>query len=53
MPGNVLNAAPASVLPQMLCTAFQQTREIALQANDFRNGESQGSGFPIRRSMAG
>lgn len=41
MPGNVSSAAPASVLPQLLCTAFQQTREIAMQANDYRNGESQ------------
>lgn len=41
MPGNVSNASPTTVLPQLLCTAFQQTREIALQANDYRNGESQ------------
>jgi hypothetical protein len=41
MPGNVANAAPVAVLPQMLCTAFQQTREIALQGNEYRNGESQ------------
>jgi hypothetical protein len=41
MPGNVANAAPATVLPQMLCTAFQQTREIAVQGNEYRNGESQ------------
>jgi hypothetical protein len=25
----------------MLCTAFQQTREIAVQGNEYRNGESQ------------
>jgi hypothetical protein len=41
MPGNVSNTAPATVLPQMFCTAFQQTREIALQANEYRNGETQ------------
>jgi hypothetical protein len=41
MPGNVANAAPATVLPQIPCTAFQQIREIALQGNEYRNGESQ------------
>jgi hypothetical protein len=41
MPGNIANAVPVTVLPQMLCTAFQQTREIALQGNEYRNGESQ------------
>jgi hypothetical protein len=41
MPGNASNAAPATVFPQILCTAFQQTREIAVQVNEYRNGESQ------------
>lgn len=41
MPGNVSNAAPATVFPQILCTAFQQVREIAVQGNEYRNGESQ------------
>jgi phage-related protein len=41
MPGSVANAAPSTVLPKFLCSAFQESREIALQANEYRNGESQ------------
>jgi hypothetical protein len=41
MPGSVANAAPSTVLPKFLCSAFQESREIALQQNEYRNGESQ------------
>ena len=41
MPGSVANAAPSTVLPQFLCSAFQESREIALRGNEYKNGESQ------------
>jgi hypothetical protein len=42
MPGNIANAAPASVLPQSLSSAFVHTREYPV-INEYRNGESQRS----------
>lgn len=41
MPGSVVNAVPATVLPQSLCRAFAHAREYALLENEYRNGESQ------------
>ena len=41
MPGNVQNAAPATVLPQSLCAAFVHDREYPVLENEYRNGESQ------------
>ena len=43
MPGNVSNAAPATVLPQSLSCAFVATREYPVIDNEYRNGESQRS----------
>lgn len=41
MPGSVSNAAPSTVLPQSLCTAFRASREYPLLANEYKDGESQ------------
>ena len=41
MPGSVQNAAPATVMPQLLCRAFSQAREYIVLENEYRNGESQ------------
>ena len=41
MPGSVLNAAPATVLPQSLCRSFVHEREYPALENEYRNGESQ------------
>ncbi|HWQ56694.1 MAG TPA: hypothetical protein VN442_23610 [Bryobacteraceae bacterium] len=43
MPGNVQNAAPATVLPQTLSRAFGHAREYPVIENEYRNGESQRS----------
>ncbi len=43
MPGSVASAAPASVLPQSLSSAFVHTREYPVIDNEYRNGESQRS----------
>ena len=43
MPGNVQNAAPATVLPQSLVRAFVHEREYPLIENEYKNGESQRS----------
>ena len=43
MPGNVQNAAPATVLPHSLCRAFEHSREYPVIDNEYRNGESQRS----------
>jgi hypothetical protein len=42
-PGSVSNAAPATVLPWSLCTAFSHSREYAVIENEYKNGESQRS----------
>jgi hypothetical protein len=41
MPGNVQNAAPATVFPPSLCAAFVHEREYPVLENEYRNGESQ------------
>ncbi len=41
MPGSVLNAAPATVLPNSLCHSFVHEREYPALENEYRNGESQ------------
>ena len=41
MPGSVLNAAPTTVMPFSLCSAFVQSREWIVEENRYRNGESQ------------
>jgi hypothetical protein len=43
MPGSVANAAPSTVLPQSLSTAFEHSREYPLIQNEYRNGEWQRS----------
>jgi hypothetical protein len=43
MPGSVINAAPATVLPWGLCKAFSHSREYAVLENEYKNGESQRS----------
>ena len=43
MPGNVQNAAPATVLPLSLSRAFGHAREYPVLDNTYRNGESQRS----------
>ena len=43
MPGSVLNAAPATVLPQSLCRTFVHERVYPLIENEYKNGESQRS----------
>lgn len=43
MPGNVSNAAPATVLPLSLSKAFSHSREYAVIENEYKNGESQRS----------
>lgn len=41
MPGSVLNAAPATVLPNSLCRSFVHEREYPAIEKEYRNGESQ------------
>jgi hypothetical protein len=41
MPGSVALAVPATVLPHNLCKAFSASREYAVAANQYKNGESQ------------
>ena len=43
MPGSVQNAAPSTVMPWSLCTAFVRSQEYPVQENEYRNGESQRS----------
>ena len=43
MPGSVLNAVPATVLPQSLCRTFVHERAYPLIENEYKNGESQRS----------
>lgn len=43
MPGNVLYAAPATVLPLSLCKSFVPERAYSLSENEYKNGESQRS----------
>ena len=43
MPGSVLNAAPATVLPLSLCKSFVHERAYPLIENEYKNGESQRS----------
>ena len=43
MPGNVLNAAPVTVLPLSLCKSFVHERAYPLMENEYKNGESQRS----------
>lgn len=45
MPGSVQNAAPSTVLPLSLSRAFVHSREHAVLANDYPNGQSQRSVF--------
>lgn len=41
MPGSVNAAAPATVMPYTLASAFQQVREWVIVQNRYRNGETQ------------
>jgi len=41
MPGSISNAAPATVLPLSLCSAFSHSRSLPVNANEYKNGESQ------------
>ena len=41
MPGSVSNAAPSTVFPLSLCKSFSHSRQYPINANDYRNGESQ------------
>ncbi len=41
MPGSVANAAPSTVLPQSLCTAFAHERAYPLVENEYKDGSSQ------------
>lgn len=41
MPGSILNAAPATVLPPSLSTAFTHSREYPVLVNEYPSGESQ------------
>lgn len=41
MPGSVANAAPTTVLPQTLCTAFRHSRAYPLLLNEYRDGTAQ------------
>jgi hypothetical protein len=41
MPGNVANAVPATVLPQILCAAFERSVGWRVEENDYANGEWQ------------
>lgn len=41
MPGNVGNAVPATVLPQILCQQFSRTLDFPVLVNEYRNGEAQ------------
>src|SRR5260370_6411557 len=43
MPGNVQNAAPATVFPLSLCKSFVHERAYPLIENEYKNGESQRS----------
>ena len=43
MPGNVQNAAPATVLPLSLSKSFVHERAYPLVENEYKNGESQRS----------
>jgi hypothetical protein len=43
MPGSVLNAVSAGVLPYSLSKAFAHSREYLVLVNDYANGESQRS----------
>jgi phage-related protein len=43
MPGSIQNAAPATVLPQSLSSAFTRAQEYPVIENEYRNGESQRS----------
>ena len=43
MPGSVANAAPTTVMPNGLSSAFVHTREYPVIDNEYRNGESQRS----------
>jgi hypothetical protein len=43
MPGSVAVAAAATVLPQILCSAFSQVREYQILVNEYAGGESQRS----------
>ena len=43
MPGNVPNAAPATVMPARLSRVFAHAREYIVVENEYRNGESQRS----------
>jgi len=43
MPGSIANAAPATVLPQTLCSAFKHSRAYPLLLNEYRDGEAQRS----------
>ena len=43
MHGSVLNAGPATGLPQSLCRTFVHERVYPLIENEYKNGESQRS----------
>jgi len=39
MPGSVSNAAPLTVMPHSLCSAFAQSRMFAINEKEYKNGE--------------
>lgn len=41
MPGNLQAAAPASVLPYGLCSAFEEQRTYEVSVSEYATGESQ------------
>lgn len=41
MPGNVSNAAPMTVLPQVLCAFFERASGWRVEENEYANGEWQ------------
>lgn len=43
MPGSVANAAPTTVLPAAVFSAFSESRQYNVLQNSYRNGESQRS----------
>jgi hypothetical protein len=43
MPGSVANAAPTTVLPRSLCSAYARAQEFPLLSNQYSDGAFQGT----------
>lgn len=41
MPGSVANASASTVFPQLLCSAFSESQEWAVERVDYANGEPE------------